>query len=243
MSELKISRAQIPLWTGSEGAFAFTANVPSVNAPLTPGPDRIAAARFDIEGGKDVGWMKTLHRERRDNIVTELVNDEVRDANGKIKKVRRAVVGEQGVNGISVDAYTRYHVGPRAVDSHHTSFLAEHGNYESWSIRTTVRDRIDELPRAVIEFDVVGLDPLCVDREHGDPCVRVPVAAGEGDVGGLVQGVAEPDSASHFLHLGRDEFLGVVAAEGADHRQVAAGFFPVELDAGHRCIAPLSRRG
>jgi hypothetical protein len=54
MSELKIARAQIPLWTGSEGAFAVTANVPSVNAPLTPGADRLVAARFDIEGGKDV---------------------------------------------------------------------------------------------------------------------------------------------------------------------------------------------
>jgi hypothetical protein len=98
-----------------------------------------------MEEGKDVGWMKTVHRERRDNI-RMLDWEEVKDLKtGKTKRVRKSVPGE-GVNGIGVDVYLRIHFGPRAVDSHTQTFLSESGTFESWSIRTTVRDRVDADP-------------------------------------------------------------------------------------------------
>lgn len=99
-----------------------------------------------LEAGKDVGWMKTVHRERRDQIVMINTKEELDAKTGKMKKVREAEVKEHGINGIGVDVYARIHVGPRAVDTHSQTFLAEDGQYESWSIRTTVRDRIDADP-------------------------------------------------------------------------------------------------
>jgi len=131
------------------------AMLPEVKVPIVDDegkPAGVAPLRLQymrvLEAGKDVGWMKTVHRERRDQIVT-LETEEVLDAKtGRTKRIRKSVVKEQGINGISCDVYFRIHFGPRAVDSHTLSFLSEDGTYESWSIRTTVRDRKDPDPDA-----------------------------------------------------------------------------------------------
>ena len=123
-------------------------SVPIVNDQGLPAgvkPLRLQYLRV-LEAGKDVGWMKTVHRERRDQIVMINTKDELDPKTGKMKKVREAEVREHGINGIGVDVYARIHVGPRAVDTHSQTFLAEDGQYESWSIRTTVRDRVDADP-------------------------------------------------------------------------------------------------
>jgi hypothetical protein len=45
-----------------------------------------------------------------------------------------------------VDVYARMHMGLRAVDSHSQNFLSHKRDYESWSIRTTVRERKEFQP-------------------------------------------------------------------------------------------------
>jgi len=101
-----------------------------------------------LENGKDIGWMKIVNRERRDQIVIIDKKEVIDPKTGRTKVVRDAQIKEQGINGIGVDVYARLHVANRAVDSHSQMFLAEDGQYESWSIRTTVRDQIDGIPDA-----------------------------------------------------------------------------------------------
>jgi hypothetical protein len=54
MSDIRITRSKIPLWSGSQGAFVIAADVPDVNAPLAPGANPLVSARFDADGGKDI---------------------------------------------------------------------------------------------------------------------------------------------------------------------------------------------
>lgn len=117
-----------------------------------------------LEGGKDVGWMKTVHRERRDQLVMINTKEELDPKTGKMKKVREAEVKEHGINGIGVDVYARIHVGPRAVDTHSQTFLAEDGQYESWSIRTTVRDRVDADPDQPKAKPALGKAPAAPEK-------------------------------------------------------------------------------
>jgi len=54
MIDIRIERDKIPLWSGSRGAFVVAADVPDVNAPLTPGASPLASARFEVDGGQDI---------------------------------------------------------------------------------------------------------------------------------------------------------------------------------------------
>lgn len=131
------------------------AMLPEVSTPIVDDEGRPAGVKplrlqylRVLENGKDIGWMKVVNRERRDQIVVVDVKEELDPKTGRMRKVRDAQTREQGINGIGVDVYARLHVANRAVDSHSQMFLAEDGQYESWSIRTTVRDRVDADPDA-----------------------------------------------------------------------------------------------
>ncbi|MEX2212981.1 MAG: hypothetical protein WD768_02565 [Phycisphaeraceae bacterium] len=134
------------------------AMLPEVRLPIVDDfgrPDGFAPLRLQYlritKNEQDIGWMKTVHRERRDQLVT-IRMEEVIDERGKRKQVPRAEVEEVGVNGIGVDVYARIHLTDRVIDTHSQTFQSETGKYESWSIRSTVRleapkvNRVGPLP-------------------------------------------------------------------------------------------------
>lgn len=109
--------------------------------PQGKAPLRLQYQRI-LKDGQDVGWMKVVHRERRDDIVVPQAKNTrgtVRPGQSNVEWVKK----ELGVIGIGVDVYARMHMGPRAIDSVSRCFQSQDGNFESWSIRTSVRGRTD----------------------------------------------------------------------------------------------------
>ena len=85
--------------------------------PAGRAPLRLEYQRI-LQNGADIGWMKTIHRERKDNIVG-IEGDIVTDPRtGQRKMQRKVVVREAGVLGIGTDHIVRAEIDQRrAMDA------------------------------------------------------------------------------------------------------------------------------
>ena len=140
--------------------------LPEVTVPIVDDagkPAGVAPLRLQylrvVDGTEDRGWMKVVHRLRRDEIIRLETKVEVDPKTGRKKYVKLPVEREAGVNGVGIDVYYRLILGPtKAIDTHSQLFLSQDGNYESWATRTTVREHKDPAA-AALEAKTSKLQP------------------------------------------------------------------------------------
>ncbi len=131
--------------------------LPEVSVPIVDEngkPAGVAPLRLQylrvVDGAEDRGWMKVVHRLRRDEIIRLETRVEIDPKTGRKKYIKLPVEREAGVNGLGIDVYYRLILGPtKAIDTHSQLFLSQDGNYESWATRTTVREHKDPTAAAV----------------------------------------------------------------------------------------------